>query len=262
MECDTCHDPHEVTANDWKDPFTRPGLKKQCQDCHKDQASFFAKNTIHGGNSCTSCHMPVMGSCENFAAIQYPDQGGFDTQRASHIWKILVDPDAKTMNPPAGKDRNFRGGSWMLAKKDGKPFIDLQWSCGRTSWGDPDLAQTGGCHSPVMSQLPKDLHFTDQKMIYNKVVGWQKPVKDGLEEVKATLDKFKPALDKTKVALAAKAQAQLMANQATDIITSIEKDHSWGVHAPAFTLQKVKEAKLLADAALASLSPGRTQAKK
>jgi len=253
MDCSTCHDPHEVTANDWKDPYTIPGLKKQCQDCHKDQAAFFAKNTIHGTNRCTSCHMPVMGSCENFGTIQYPDNGGFDTQRASHIWKILVDPVARTMNPPPGKGRDYRDGAWRLEKKNGKPYIDLMWSCGRTSWGDPDLAQTGGCHSPAMSQLPKEYQFTTQKMIYDKVVGWQGPVKTGVAEVNAALDKLRPAFAKSHAAVSAKAQAQLMANQAQDIISAVQKDGSWGVHAPDYMLQKVKEAKLLVDGAKATL---------
>ena len=260
MGCGACHDPHEVTGNDWKDPYTKPGLRKQCQDCHKDQAAFFANNTIHGGNNCTSCHMPVMGSCENFGAIQFPDNGGFDTQRASHIWKILVDPEARTLNPPPGKGRDFKDGAWRLAKVNGKPYIDLMWSCGRTSWGDPDLAATGGCHSPAMSSQPKNLLFTNQKMIYDKVAGWQNPVKAGVAQVNGQLAKLLPAIAASRQPLAAKAQAQLMANQAQDIIRAVEKDHSWGVHAPAYTLQKVQEAKLLADGAQAALGKGKAKA--
>ncbi len=85
MGCGTCHDPHEVTANDWKDRYTVPGLRKQCQDCHASQAAFFVKNNIHGSNRCTSCHMPVMMSCEHFGSIQFPDYAGFDTQRSSWL---------------------------------------------------------------------------------------------------------------------------------------------------------------------------------
>jgi len=249
MGCDTCHDPHEVTANSWKDTYTIPGLKKQCQDCHKEQAAFFGKNTVHGGNRCTSCHMPVMMSCENFTTIQFPDYGGFDTQRASHIWKILVDPEAKSLNPPPGKARDAKDGSWRLAKKDGKPFIDLQWSCGRTSWGDPDLAQAGGCHSAAQSQLPKGLLFTNQKQIYEKVVAWQKPVKDGLAELKGVAAKARQGLAASKLPKARLAQVQLMVNQAQDIADSIGRDGSSGVHAPSFTLDRVKEARLLIDGA-------------
>ena len=254
MGCGACHDPHEVTENDWRDAYTVPGLKKQCQDCHKNQAAFFAKNTIHGSNRCSSCHMPAMMSCENFNSIQYPDFAGFDTQRASHIWKIRVDPEAKTLNPPEGKGRDFKDGAWRLAKKDGKPFLDLMWSCGRTSWGDSNMAQAGNCHSAALSKLPAELHFTNQRMIYDRVIAWQKPVKEGLVEVKAALAKIRPAILASKQRQPEKAQAQLMANQAQDIVDAIEKDASWGVHAPDYTLQKVKEAKLLTDGAQAGLA--------
>ena len=253
MSCGTCHDPHEVTANDWKDPYTIPGLKKQCQDCHTTQGEFFAKNEIHGNNRCTSCHMPVMGSCENFQSIQYPDYGGFDNQRASHIWKILVDPEAKTLNPPEGKDRSWKGGAWRLTKKDGKPYIDLMWSCGRTSFGDADLAQTGGCHSPAQSSQPKELLFTNQRMIYDKVMTWETPVKKGLAEVEAALKELGPMLAKSQLGKAQKAQVQLMVNQAQDIVKSVKKDGSWGVHAPTFTKGKLDEAKVLVQGAKATL---------
>jgi hypothetical protein len=45
-----------------------------------------------------------------------------------------------------------------------------------------------------------------------------------------------------------------MANQAQDIITAIQKDGSWGVHAPSFTLKKLNEARLLTDGASAALA--------
>ena len=267
MGCGTCHDPHEVTMNDWKDPYTIPALKKQCQDCHKTQAEFFANNDIHGNNRCVSCHMPVMGSCENFTSIQFPDYAVGDTQRASHIWKINVDPVAKTLNPPEGKYRTWKGGAWRLTKKDGKPYIDLMWSCGRTSWGDADLAQTGGCHSPAQSAMPKDLAFTNQKMIYDRVVTWQTPVKTGLAEVEAALKEVAPALAKGTLGRTEKAQAQLMVNQARDIVKAIRKDGSWGVHAPAYMGSKVQEARtliqgaqsLLKGTASASVKPGATK---
>ena len=256
MTCDTCHDPHEVTANAWTDTYTIPGLKKQCQDCHKDQAAFFAKNEIHGQNRCTSCHMPLMMSCENFTTIQFPDYGGFDAQRASHIWRIVVDPEAKTLNPPEGKGRDAKDVPWRLAKRDGKPFVDLMWSCGRTSWGDPDLAQTGGCHSAARSSLPKELQFTNQRQIYEKVVSWQKPVKDGLAEVKGLVVEARKAMPQAarKMKKAQQAEVQLMVNEAEAIVSAVERDGSSGVHAPGYTLGKVKEAKVLAEGAMRVLS--------
>jgi len=45
-----------------------------------------------------------------------------------------------------------------------------------------------------------------------------------------------------------------MANQAEDIMTAIQKDGSWGVHAPSYTLKKVNEARLLTDGAGAALA--------
>jgi len=250
MTCATCHDPHEVTANDWRDPYTIPGLKKQCKDCHAAQAAFFSKNDVHGGNRCESCHMPVMMSCENFAAIQFPDSAGLDAQRTAHIWKIRVDPEAKSLNPPPGKERTARDVSWRLAKQDGKPFIDLQWSCGRTTWGDPNLAGAGGCHSPTMSQQGKELHFTSQRQIYDRVMTWEKPVAAGLAEVEAALAKARPAVAAGKQPRTKLAEAQLMINQAQDVLDAIAKDGSKGVHAPKYTLQRVNEAKLLASGAL------------
>jgi hypothetical protein len=57
------------------------------------------------------------------------------------------------------------------------------------------------------------------------------------------------------------AQAQVMVNQAQDILDTVSKDGFWGVHAPAFTQQKVREARLLAEGAL-SLTSSRTESAK
>ena len=252
MRCGTCHDPHEVTQNDWKDKFTVPALRKQCQDCHSVQADFVKNNPAHGTHKCASCHMPSMMSCENFGTIQYPDKGGFDNSRAAHIWKIDVSPDVKTLNPPEGKGRDFKG-PWRLAKKEGRPYIDLMWSCGRTSFSDGNLLQAGGCHSAAQSQLPKELHFTDQKQIFNVVDAWQKPVKNGVKGLKEAFAKLDPQLASSKLPAAQKAQVQVMVNQAKDIVTAVEKDGSWGVHSPDYTLKKVKEAETLVNGAKASL---------
>jgi hypothetical protein len=247
MNCSTCHDPHEVTANDWREPYTMPGLKKQCEDCHAGQAAFFKNRDNHAGNTCTGCHMPVMMSCENFAAIQYSDQAGFDTARTSHIWKINTAAAYKAINPPEGKGRDWKEGAWLLAKdKEGRPSLDLQWTCGRTSWSDGHLIQTGGCHSPVLSQLPEEYKFKTQQQIFDRVVAWQKPVKQGVAETKVALVEARKALAKSPANVSAKAQAQLMINQAQEIVDAVTKDGSAGVHAPNYTKQKVDEAKLLA----------------
>jgi hypothetical protein len=254
MRCSTCHDPHEVTENDWRDPYTKPAMKKQCEDCHANQAAFFAKRDNHSGSTCASCHMPVMMSCENFAAIQFPDHAGFDTARTSHVWRIKVDPEKKTLNPPAGQKRDFKGGAWQMARdKDQKPYLDLQWTCGRTSWSDGHLIQNGGCHSPVLSQLPADYQFKDQKQIYEHVMNWQRPVTSGMDAANKSLKEARVVLGKSKAAVSTKAQAQLMINQAQDIVDAIGKDGSKGVHAPKYTADKVQEARTLADGARALL---------
>jgi hypothetical protein len=260
MRCGTCHDPHEVTQNDWRDSYTEPALKKQCQDCHSAQAGFFANNPSHGTHKCSSCHMPVMMSCENFGTIQFPDKAGFDNTRAAHIWKINVSPDEKTLNPPEGKGRDFKG-AWRLTKKDGRPYIDLMWSCGRTSFSDGNLLHAGGCHSGAQSQLPKNLHFTDQKQVFNVVEGWQRPVKESVKGLKANFARLDPQLASSAIPQAQKGQIQVMLNQAKDIVTAIEKDGSWGVHAPDYTLKKVREAETLASGAKASLDGSKASLK-
>lgn len=53
-------------------------------------------------------------SCEDFKAIQKPDYVGFDNVRAAHIWNIKVDKTAKTLNPPARKERSSEVKGWAL----------------------------------------------------------------------------------------------------------------------------------------------------
>lgn len=247
MRCTTCHDPHEVTANDWKDGYTLVGLKKTCEDCHQDQKEFFKYGGPHAKDNCTGCHMPNMMSCENFAAVQNPDKGGFDNVRASHIWKIKVDKTAKTLNPPAGKPRDpMTVGGWTVSRdNDGRFFVDLMWSCGRTSFSDPNLMKPGasGCHSAVQSTLPKDLHFTDQEVIYDKVMEWQLPVKEGFGKIEVGLRQIDRAMaNNPKLSTEQKSQAILLAKQAQDIKEKLEKDGTFGVHGPQYAKKIVNEA--------------------
>lgn len=210
--------------------------------------------------------MPNMMSCENFAAIQNPDKGGFDNVRASHIWNIKVSKDEKSINPPAGKERDpMAVKGWRLERdENGRFFVDLMWSCGRTSFSDPNLMKPGasGCHSPIQSTLPADLKFTNQEMIYDKVMAWQTPVKDGYEKIKAGLrnvDKAianNPSLDST-----AKSKALLLAKEANEIKRKLEKDGGWGIHGPNYTKRIVDEALVYIEEALNILG-GQKTAKK
>ncbi|AQW81502.1 cytochrome c family protein [Campylobacter pinnipediorum subsp. pinnipediorum] len=245
LRCSTCHDPHEVTANDWKDSYTLTGLKKNCKDCHEPQAEMFKYGGPHAKDNCTGCHMPNMMSCENFPAIQNPDLAGFDNVRASHIWKILVDKDKKTLNPPAGKARDPKVKGWRLAREDGRFFVDLMWSCGRTSFEDPNLVKPGasGCHSVIQSTLPKELHYKDQASIYEDVMKWQNPVKDGYANIEQILRKIdKSLIENKKISVESKTKVLSYAKQAQDILDRIKKDGSWGVHGPKYAKKLIDEA--------------------
>ena len=264
MRCTTCHDPHEVTSNDWASHYTVPNLKKECQDCHTTAAYFFSKGGTHSRNSCTSCHMPMMGSCENFASIQRPDLAGFDNVRRSHIWRILVDPEKKSINPPDGaKDRKLTNPKgWHLTKDDGRPYLDLMWTCGRTAFADKYVVDAMGCHSPIQSKFPESLRFKDQKTIYNKVVAWQTPVKEGYAKVIADLTNINDMLKITKLSTADRAQAQLYAEEARINAAKIKDDGSWGVHSPQFSKQLIEEAKVYCEQALAIINGASKTAQK
>ena len=258
MRCTTCHDPHEVTSNDWASQYTVPNLKKKCQDCHTTAAEFFAQGGTHSRNDCASCHMPKMGSCENFASIQRPDMAGFDNVRASHIWRILVDPEKKSINPPDGaKDRKLTSPKgWKLTKDD------LMWTCGRTAYQDKHQVEALGCHSPIQSKFPEALRFKDQKTIYNKVVAWQTPVKEGYAKITADLVTITDMLKVAKLSNSDRAQVQLLAENARRVAAKIKDDGSWGVHAPQYAKQLVDEGVVFANEALAILNKGAKTAAK
>lgn len=246
MRCATCHDPHEVTKNDWKDGYTLVGLKQECSDCHTTQANFFKQGGIHSKDKCTACHMPNMMSCENFGAIQFPDHALADNVRASHIWNIKVDKSVKTLNPPEGTERSPSTKGWTIARdENGRFYLDLMWSCGRTSFSDPNLMGPGasGCHSAIQSTLPDNLKYTKQEQAYNDVMKWQTPVKDGFAKIKSGLKKIDKGLaDNSQLSVDRKAQVILLAKQAQDIAEKLDKDGSWGVHGPAYSKKIVDEA--------------------
>ncbi len=246
MRCNTCHDPHMVTKNDWKDEYTLTGLKKECADCHETQKEFFKPGGIHAEDRCTACHMPNMMSCENFGAVQFPDHALADNVRASHIWNIKVDKTAKTLNPPEGEPRKSNVKGWTIARDEkGHFFVDLMWACGRTSFSDVNLVGPGasGCHSPVQTTLPDKLKYYNQEQVYNDVMKWQQPVKDGYDKIKAGIKAIDRGLaDNTLLPVEKKAEIILLTKQAQEIISKLEKDGSWGVHGPAYSNKIVSEA--------------------
>ena len=243
MRCVTCHDPHEVTSNDWKDYYTKPAIRQTCQDCHKTQADVVANTNTHKKMDCVDCHMPFTMSCENFTAIQRPDMAGFDAVRRSHLFKIEVDPEKKMMNPGAGQSRASNSKGWHVARdEEGHGYVDLMWSCARTANAEKGVMDNKGCHSLFLSELEKGLQYGDQKVIYGEVMKWQNPVKDGFKTAKAALERINKLLEVTKLTVEAKTEIMLLVDKAADITKQVEEDGSWGVDAPDYLKQRVDTA--------------------
>ena len=243
MRCVTCHDPHEVTSNDWTSYYTKPAIRKTCQDCHKDQADVVAQTNTHSKMDCVDCHMPFTMSCENFTAIQRPDMAGFDAVRRSHIFNIKVDPTAKMLNPAEGQSRASNSKGWRIAKdEEGHGYVDLMWSCARTANAEKGVTDNKGCHSAFLSELEEGLQYTDQKQIYDEVMEWQNPVKDGYKTAVAAQERIAKLLEVTKVPVDAKTEIMMLVDKARDITIEVEKDGSWGVHAPDYLKTRVETA--------------------
>ncbi|MGI2260445.1 cytochrome c3 family protein [Shewanella sp. GXUN23E] len=243
MRCATCHDPHEVTGNDWQSGFTKPNIKKTCQDCHQAQTTVAQNAKTHQEIDCVSCHMPNMGSCENFTAIQYPDMAGFDAVRRSHLWKIDVDPKRKTLNPPEGMPRESHVKGWTVAQdEDGHGYLDLMWSCARTSISDKYVVDNKGCHSQFQSELEPGLHYQDQMEIYGEVQKWQKPVKDTYKQVELAIERIDQLLEVTELTTEQKTQVYMLTEKAQEALDLIKADGSWGVHGPRYSQKRLRAA--------------------
>ena len=243
MRCVTCHDPHEVTSNDWTSGVTRPAIRQTCQDCHKVQAEMTSKADTHSKVDCIACHMPFTMSCENFTAIQRPDMAGFDAVRRSHLFKIMVDPEKKMMNPGPGQSRASNSKGWRIARdEEGHGYVDLMWSCARTSIADFTVVEGKGCHSPFQSELDQGLIYQDQKEIYGEVMKWQNPVKEGHQKHVDAMTRINKLLEVTKLTPEQRTEAMLLIDKAGEIIKQVEEDGSWGVHAFNYTKQRVETA--------------------
>ena len=259
--CVTCHDPHDNTGPVVGDRsvkglnynseqgylsafYTKPKIRKTCADCHKEQAYIFSKADTHKNNTCASCHMPFMMSCENFYAIQFQENAGFDTQRRSHIWKIDVSPDRKTLVAGAAAQGPRDAKDWHFERDSkGYNFVDLMWACARTSWADKDMQDNKGCHSPVVSELKETLHFKNQKQVYDEVMGWQTPVKADFTSVKIGIQGIYGILEVKKLNPTDKTRVYELIEKAQDTIDLLEKDGSWGMHGFKYTKQRLDAAK-------------------
>jgi hypothetical protein len=243
MRCTTCHDPHEVTDGDFLSGFSKPLLKKDCKDCHEAQTLITDNTDTHNKQTCQSCHMPNMGSCENFAAIQFPDMAGFDAVRRSHMWKIDIHPERKTLNPPEGQPRDSSVKGWTVAKnEEDHNYLDLMWSCARTAISDKDVVDNKGCHSPFQSELETGLHYDDQMEIYGEVMKWQKPIKEVHADVVVALERIDKLLEVTKLSTEDKTQVLMLAEKAQETVNLIQKDGSWGVHGFRYSQKRLDAA--------------------
>ena len=244
MRCSTCHDPHEVTGNDWQSNFTKPTMKKDCTDCHEAQKTIAENSKTHSDQTCQSCHMPNTGSCENFTGMQFPDMAGFDAVRRSHVWNIKVDPTAKMLNPPKASDsRDASVKGWSVAKdEDGYHYLDLMWTCARTSSSDVDVVENKGCHSPFQSELQKGLHYEDQMEIYGEVMKWQNPVKATYAEVEKAVERIDQLMEVTKLNTEDKAKVYMLTEKAQEALNLIKADGSWGVHGPRYSKKRMDAA--------------------
>ena len=151
---------------------------------------------------------------------------------------------------------------WHLTKDEGRPYLDLMWTCGRTAYQDKHVVDAMGCHSPIQSKFPEMMRFKDQKTIYNKVIAWQTPVKEGYAKVIADMANIQDLLKVTNRSTADRAQVQLYAEEARLNAAKIKDDGSWGVHAPKFAKQLVDEATTYTTQALAILNAANKTAKK
>ncbi|MDA6076667.1 hypothetical protein O0544_09290 [Edwardsiella anguillarum] len=132
------------------------------------------------------------------------------------------------------------------------------WSCGRTAFSDSDVVEGGGCHSPVQTVLSERLQFKDQESIYAKVVEWQTPVRDGYVRIRSGLARIEKRLAKAPtLALSDRVQIRLLSGQARSQADLIEKDGSWGLHAPNYAKTRMEEALLYIEQAETILNEGK-----
>ena len=245
VTCISCHDQQKQGGPDWMVPVTNPPMKKECGDCHETQAYVVSHTKSHSKYECTVCHMPNTAAGPNDGS-----NGKMDAVRRLHTYKINVSPDASTWT----KDKD---GAWVLSKdEDGHGYVDLMWSCARNAPADYTVAEGRGCHSKATSELDPGLVYQDEKEVYGEVMKWQKPVKDGYEQIKGGVERVSKLLEVTALPYEKQTQIRLLLDKATEVSDLIEKDGSWGAHASHYLQDRVKSALSYIDQAQTLLDKG------
>lgn len=245
VTCISCHDQQKQGGPDWMVPVTNPPMKKECGDCHETQAYVVSHTKSHSKYECTVCHMPNTAAGPNDGS-----NGKMDAVRRLHTYKINVSPDASTWT----KDKD---GAWVLSKdEDGHGYVDLMWSCARNAPADYTVAEGRGCHSKATSELAPGLVYQDEKEVYGEVMKWQKPVKDGYEQIKGGVERVSKLLEVTALPYDKQTQIRLLLDKATEVSDLIEKDGSWGAHASHYLQDRVKSALSYIDQAQTPLDKG------
>lgn len=85
---------------------------------------------------------------------------------------------------------------------------------------------------------------------------WQKPVKDGYEQIKGGVERVSKLLEVTALPYEKQTQIRLLLDKATEVSDLIEKDGSWGAHASHYLQDRVKSALSYIDQAQTLLDKG------
>ena len=85
---------------------------------------------------------------------------------------------------------------------------------------------------------------------------WQNPVKDTYKAAVAGQERIVKLLEVTKVPVDAKTQILMLLDKSKDITQQIEKDGSWGVHAPEYLKLRAETAMAYLNQAQAILDKG------
>ncbi|MBU2560243.1 hypothetical protein KKA03_05050, partial [archaeon] len=89
LTCDTCHDPHKAVHNGATNTEGKPGIIKECEECHAENADALATSTMgKAGVLCNDCHMPKVTK----SAIKVAE---FVGDVKTHIFRIDTSADAK-----------------------------------------------------------------------------------------------------------------------------------------------------------------------